>query len=248
MANLDKELEHIANDLDQIHEEVEHLKQEHPLDVEESMHIKNLDEQLHHTLGHTQEMKKSNSFMRFNRSLHKWLGLAISIVILALAVTGVMLNHKKSLGYMPDIEHKASGQISQGLPIENIVMIAIKAADNKDINTLKDIDRIDYRTKNMYAKVRFKDNKITEVIVDSVTGEVLNVGHRTDVFLEKLHSGEFFGDIFTIISDVAAVSLMLLTFSGFYIWIYPMWRRRLNKRSHLPSTAKREQVAKANFV
>ncbi len=129
---------------------------------------------------------------------------------------------------MPDIEHEASGQISQGLPIEEVAMIAIKASGNKDIDSVTDIDRIDYRTKNMSAKVRFKDSENTEVIVDSVTGKVLNVGSRTDVFLEKLHSGEIFGDKFILVTDAAAASLVLLTFSGFYIWIWPKWRRRSN--------------------
>ena len=230
MADFDKDLEHIGSDLDQIHEEVEHLKRKHPFDAEEIKHINNLDDQLHHTLSHTKEIKKSNSFIHFNRSLHKWLGLALSIVILTLAVTGIMLNHKTSMGYMPDVKHEATGQFSQGLPLDKVVMISIKAADNKDIKTVKDIDRIDYRTKNMLAKVRFKDTKHTEVTVDSVTGEVLNVGYRTDVFIESLHSGAIFGDIFIIISDVAAISLVLLTFSGIYIWIYPKRRRRLNEQ------------------
>jgi len=230
LSHSDKDLEHIASDLDKIHEEVEHLKKEHPFDVEEKKHINDLDHQLHHTLSHTQEIKKSNSVIRFNRSLHKWLGLALSIVILTLAVTGIMLNHKTSMGYMPDVKHEATGQFSQGLPLDKVVMIAIKAADKKDIKTVKDIDRIDYRTKNMLAKVRFKDTKHTEVTVDSVTGEVLNVGYRTDVFLESLHSGAIFGDIFILISDVAAISLVFLTFSGIYIWIYPKRRRRLNEQ------------------
>jgi hypothetical protein len=229
--DLDKDLEHIASDLDQIHEEVEHLKKEHPFNVEETKHINNLDDRLHHTLGHTKEIKKSNSFIHFNRSLHKWLGLALSIVILTLSVTGIMLNHKTSMGYMPDVKHDASGQISQSLTIEKVAMIAIKAADNKDIKTVKDIDRIDYRTKNMFAKVRFKDTKSTEVTVDSVTGEILNVGYRTDVFISGLHSGAIFGANFKLISDVAAISLVLLIFSGIYIWIFPKRRRRLNEKS-----------------
>lgn len=231
MADFDKDLEHIASDLDQIHEEVEHLKREHPFDVEEKKHINNLNDQLHHTLSHTKVIKKNNSFIHYNRSLHKWLGLALSIVILTLSVTGIMLNHKMSMGYMPDVKHEASGQISQGLPIDKVAMIAIKAANNKDIMTVKDIDRIDYRTKNMFAKVRFKDTKSTEVTVDSVTGEVLNIGYRTDVFISNLHSGAIFGANFKIISDVAAISLVFLIFSGIYIWIYPKRRRRSNEKS-----------------
>lgn len=228
MAISNKDLEYYGFDLDQNRREVEHVKQEHPFGVKEKKHINNLDHQLHQTLSQTQVIKRNNSFFHFNRSLHKWLGVAVSIIILTLAVTGMLLNHKQSLGYMPDVKHEATGQISQGLPIEEVALIAIKATNNKDINTVKDIDRIDYRTKNMSAKVRFKDTENTEVIVDSVTGDVLNVASRTDVFIEKLHSGEIFGDMFIIITDIAAISLVLLTISGIYLWIYRKWRRRWN--------------------
>ena len=214
--------------LNQIHKETGYSRQEHPFDVEEKKHNNNLDHRMHQTLSHARVVKRKTSFFHLNRSLHKWIGIAVSIILLTLAVTGVLLNHKKKMGYMPDIEHEASGQISQGLPIEKVAMIAIKASANKDIDSVKDIDRIDYRTKNMSAKVRFKDSENTEVIVDSVTGKVLNIGSRTDVFIEKLHSGEIFGDMFILITDVAAASLVLLTFSGFYIWIWPKWRRRSN--------------------
>lgn len=192
--------------------------------LEEKKQTKNLDQKL-------------IRFNRFNRNLHKWVGLAISIFILTLAVTGIMLNHKKSMGYMPDVKHEATGDISQSMDVEKMVKISIKAANNKDITTVKDIDRIDYRTKDMYAKVRFKDTKNTEVIVDTVNGEVLNVGYRTDAFIEKLHTGAIFGDVFTIISDVAAIALVIITFSGIYILFYPKWRRRLNKRSIKKSNA-----------
>jgi uncharacterized iron-regulated membrane protein len=219
---------HFGSDLNQVHKETGYSRQEHPFDVEEKKHFNKPDHRMHQTLSPARAIKRKRSFFHLNRSIHKWIGIAVSIILLALAVTGILLNHKKEMGYMPDIEHEASGQISQGLPIEEVAMIAIKASGNKDIDSVTDIDRIDYRTKNMSAKVRFKDSENTEVIVDSVTGKVLNVGSRTDVFLEKLHSGEIFGDMFILVTDAAAASLVLLTFSGFYIWIWPKWRRRSN--------------------
>lgn len=71
--------------------------------------------------------------MRFSRSLHKWVGLVLSIVFLSLAITGIMLNHKKALGYMPEVTHKASGDISQSLPMKDIVQIAFKAVNSSEI-------------------------------------------------------------------------------------------------------------------
>jgi uncharacterized iron-regulated membrane protein len=51
------------------------------------------------------------------------------------------------------------------------------------------------------------------------------VGERNDVFLEKLHSGEIFGDRGILISDAAAVLLLLLLLTGYWLWLYP--RRRI---------------------
>ena len=227
MAVSQKDLEHLSSDMDKLHEEVGHIKKEHCLDFKERQHVNQLDRQLHYVIEQTRQIKSSNKFFRLSRSLHKWIGLALSVVILSLAITGIMLNHKITLGYMPDVKHEASGQLPQTLPMQHIVAIAIDAAGSKDI------DRIDFRPNKMYAKVRFKDDKNTEIAVDAVTGKILNVGYRTDVFLEKLHTGEIFGDMFIIITDAAAVSLVLLTVTGVYLWIYPKRKRRLNEKKEI---------------
>jgi len=46
-----------------------------------------------------------------------------------------------------------------------------------------------------------------------------------DVFLEKLHSGEAFGDRWILLSDVAAIALTVLLISGYWLWLVPKWRR-----------------------
>jgi uncharacterized iron-regulated membrane protein len=56
------------------------------------------------------------------------------------------------------------------------------------------------------------------------TGEVLHVGERNDVFLEKLHSGEIFGDRWVLLSDAAAIFLVVLLVSGYWLWLYPRGR------------------------
>jgi hypothetical protein len=65
---------------------------------------------------------------------------------------------------------------------------------------------------------------VHEVTVDLASGRILHVGLRNDVFLEKLHSGEIFGDGWTLLSDVAAVALAVLVISGLWLWLYPRAR------------------------
>jgi len=71
------------------------------------------------------------------------------------------------------------------------------------------------------VKVRLRDERSTEMTVDLATGEVLHVGPRGDVFLEKLHSGEAFGARFVLLSDFAAVALVLTLTTGYWLWLVP---------------------------
>jgi hypothetical protein len=66
---------------------------------------------------------------------------------------------------------------------------------------------------------------VTEATVDINTGAVLHVGARNDVFLEKLHSGEIFGSNWILLTDVAAVLLVVVLITGYWLWLYPKTSR-----------------------
>lgn len=83
---------------------------------------------------------------------------------------------------------------------------------------------MDVRPDDGLVKVRFDDPAVTEVTVDLGSGAVLHVGERNDVFLEKLHSGEIFGERGILLSDALAVLLLLLIASGYWIWLFPKAR------------------------
>jgi hypothetical protein len=71
-----------------------------------------------------------------------------------------------------------------------------------------------------------RDSASTEVTLDLATGRVLHVGRRGDVFLEKLHSGEILGDGWVLLSDAAAVGLLITLVSGYWIWLFPKWSHK----------------------
>jgi uncharacterized iron-regulated membrane protein len=54
---------------------------------------------------------------------------------------------------------------------------------------------------------------------------VLHIGPRGDAFLEKLHSGEIFGDRGVLLSDAAAVALVITIVTGYWLWLFPKVRR-----------------------
>jgi uncharacterized iron-regulated membrane protein len=162
--------------------------------------------------------------------LHLWLGVLVTIGLIAISITGILLNHKRGLGLMPEVEHEPTGPISQSISIERMASAALEAAPQEakgewktgDPVDISLIDRMDVRPRNGFVKVRLRDKASMEMTVDIASGKVLHVGRRGDVFLEKLHSGEAFGGLpFVILSDIAAVGLVLTLITGYWLWLAP---------------------------
>ena len=152
---------------------------------------------------------------------HLWLGVVTVAVVLILSISGILLNHKRPLGLMPDVPHEPSGDFTAALPMADLVRLASAAAPAA---AAAGVDRLDVRPDNGYMKVRFADDEVTEVTIDVNSGSVLHIGLRNDVFLEKLHSGEIFGANWVLLSDVAAAALIVLVLTGLWLWLFPRSR------------------------
>jgi hypothetical protein len=150
---------------------------------------------------------------------HLWLGVLFTVVLALISVTGILLNHKRELGLMPDVAHTPSGPIEGALPIARLAELALRAAAPGA--TIADIDRMDVRPRDGFVKVRLRDAASTEVTLDLVDGRVLHVGPRGDAFLERLHSGEALGDGWVLLSDAGAIALVVLLVSGYWLWLAP---------------------------
>lgn len=154
---------------------------------------------------------------------HLWLGVVGSMALLVICATGILLNHKRALGLMPDVENSGARLLPEALPLHQLAALAgaVVARGGEP----PAVDRMDVRPGDGLVKVRFDDRVVTEVTLDLATGAVLHVGERNDVFLGKLHSGEIFGARGVLVSDAAAVLLTFLLISGYWLWLYP--RRRI---------------------
>ena len=155
---------------------------------------------------------------------HLWVGVLFTVVLLVVAVTGIVLNHKRGLGLMPDVDHAPTAPLAASLPIAELADRA-RAAARLPADEAP-VDRMDVRPDKGFVKVRFDDPGWTEVTVDLASGRALHVGRRGDVFMEQLHSGELFGKKWVYLSDAAAVALTVLLVSGYWLWLAPRWRRR----------------------
>lgn len=165
---------------------------------------------------------RSRVLSRWIFYLHLWLGILATGVILLVSVTGILLNHKRPLGLMPDVSHAPSGSFAEALPLAELARRAGAAVG--PAVAAAGIDRMDVRPDEGLVKVRFNGRNVFEVDLDLNTGRVLHVGERNDVFLEKLHSGEIFGDGWVLLSDASAVMLVLLLLSGYWLWLFPRAR------------------------
>lgn len=179
-------------------------------------------------------MKVRRKLSRVSFYLHLWLGVLVTVALVAISVTGILLNHKRGLGLMPDVAHEPTAPFEQAIPLERLAYAALEAApqeargewqpgDSVDIGL---IDRMDVRPRNGFVKVRLRDKASTEATVDINTGRVIHIGKRGDVFLEKLHSGEIFGgQPYVLLSDVAAIALMITLITGYWLWLAPKFSR-----------------------
>jgi hypothetical protein len=166
--------------------------------------------------------------------IHLWLGVLGTVALVGISVTGILLNHKRGLGLMPDVAHEPTAPFASAISLERMAYAALEAAPPEARGTWKSgdpvdiglIDRMDVRPRNGFVKVRLRDKASMEMTVDIATGKVVHVGRRGDVFLEKLHSGEIFGaQPFVLLSDIAAVALVLALITGYWLWLAPKLRR-----------------------
>jgi hypothetical protein len=169
---------------------------------------------------------------------HLWLGVIFTTALLVISVTGILLNHKRGLGLMPDVAHEPERPFTKSLPLARLADIALDTVaratgaggDGEAADPTAEIDRMDVRPRDGFVKVRVRDAASTEVTLDLASGRVLHIGPRGDVFLEKLHSGEIFGGLsWVLLSDAAAIALVITLITGYWLWLVPKRPRATSK-------------------
>ena len=170
--------------------------------------------------GHT--VRRPRRLARSIYYIHRWLGVAATATLVIVCITGILLNHKRELGLMPDVPNAPSGPFPQALSLDELASRASDAVGPGIADY--GIDRMDVRPSDGLVKVRYDDRRVTEVTVDINTGEILGVGERNDQFLERLHSGQIFGDLWIFVTDAGALFLLGILVTGYWLWLYPKSR------------------------
>ncbi|MGG1679668.1 PepSY domain-containing protein [Neobacillus sp. NRS-1170] len=168
-------------------------------------------------------MSKALSLYQFSRKAHKWSGLILSVVFMFVAVTGLLLVYMIPLGVADDLKTGKEASPSQSIPMDKVVSIATSQG-LPGVTSVKDIFRIEYRPSLNVYQVRFNNSQ--DVQIDASTGKVLSTNPDYSTFIITLHDGSFFGNWYRYSAlTFAGLSLILLSFSGYYMVGYPLYKR-----------------------
>lgn len=150
-----------------------------------------------------------------------------------LGASGLLLTWKDQLQLKPKTQIAAVNN-SDLISLDIIKNNAIKHIEN--LNLSSKINRIDYRPAKGIAKIRF-ENHFTELQVDCYTGKIISEKQRTADVIEMIHDGSILDFLFKnqsaplklIYSTTTSLGLMILAFSGFWLWIKPRQLKKLKE-------------------
>src|SRR5688572_9353920 len=170
---------------------------------------------------------------RWYRKIHRYIAIASFFFLLMVSISGLLLIWKKNTGgYLLAESHKGSTpELSQWLSFDSLQKIAAATLrDSVSPGLSPKLNRIDDRPDKGMVKFVFEEH-YWAVQLDGATGRVLHVERRRADFIENLHDGSFFdkftGGFFKLsYGSFVGLSLLLLTITGFYLWINPKRIRR----------------------
>ena len=168
------------------------------------------------------------------RFLHKWSGIVLAALIIAIALSGLLMNHKDWLecdqaGGPGGRQDVALSHFSDVNAADAIGKVADQCGnmDNKEIKIK--------REKGGYTwEIKARDGGKIK-ISDGVRRSGFGDGKRRSglkQLVERVHKGEFAGSVGFYLIDIGAVSIIVLTLSGLYISLWIMYKKRRVARSH----------------
>ncbi len=172
--------------------------------------------------------------LRKVRVWHRYLGLVLCLLLIISAGTGILLALKKDVAIIqPSTQRGTVTDLTQWKRISELSLLGKEALYKSYPEQVGNrVDRIDVRPSKGMVKVLFKDDN-WEVQLDGASGEVLSVDVRYSDWIESLHDGSIFGDIFKLTAmNFLGWGVMLLAITGFWLWYGPKrlrglrWKRK----------------------
>jgi uncharacterized iron-regulated membrane protein len=170
------------------------------------------------------------------RVYHKYIGLALAIILVVSAITGLLLGWKKDAAWIqPPSQKGASAELVDWMPVDQLAKLAREALYAEyPKQSGNEIDRLDVRPSKGIAKVLFTEG-YWEVQIDGTTGSILSIDKRYSDFIEQIHDGSIISDPFKLVSmNVLGIGLSIMIITGTWLWYGPKRiraRKQKSKRS-----------------
>ena len=172
-------------------------------------------------------MKKEFNWNKWTRKTHYWGAFVIILPISIVITTGILLQLKKEINWIQPSTSNGEHVNAPTISFDNI-LASVKTADEANITSWDDVDRLDVRIDKGIVKVRGKNR--WEVQVDTQTGDVLQVAYRRSDLIESLHDGSWFHDKVKLwLFLPSGIILFVLWITGLYMFILPYtvkWKRK----------------------
>lgn len=174
-------------------------------------------------------MSKAVKLYQISRKVHKWAGLILSVVFMFVALTGLLLIFYTPLGLGTPLKTGTKADLSQSVTIDKVVSTTTSQG-LPGVTSIEDIFRIEWTPSENVYRVRLANNQ--EVQIDASTGEVLSTKPDYTGLLISLHDGYFFGNWYRYSAlTLAGVSLILLSFSGYCMVGYPLYKHLVARKN-----------------
>lgn len=172
--------------------------------------------------------KVAKSVRRY-RSLHKYFGISLAVIVLFSAITGILLAWKKQSDTLqPPTQKGITTELAELASLEDMVDKVVQAVDSLGLKA-DNLDRLEYRATKGIAKAIF-DTGNWEVQIDASNLEILSVAKRHSDWIEQLHDGSIISEGFKLISmNLLGLGLLVLILSGYWLWYGPKKIRRLKE-------------------
>ncbi len=170
--------------------------------------------------------------MNFNlrkdsRKLHRWGAVLTALPFLVVLISGIFLQVKKEFNWIQPTSQTGSST-GASLPFDRVLATA-KSIPELEIKQWADIDRLDVRPDDGVIKIRATNS--WEAQIDAHTGEILHTSKRRSDIIEKLHDGSWFHEQAKLgIFLPSAVVVTLLWLTGIYLFLYPYFAKRQNRK------------------
>ena len=154
------------------------------------------------------------------RKLHRWGAILIALPFVVIIATGILLQLKKELAWVQPPSSKGIGKVPEiGF---DAILAAVKDVPEAEVESWKDIDRLDVRPTKGYVKVQAVNR--WEVQVDLKTAKVLQIAYRRSDLIETIHDGSWFHEEAKLwVFLPTAVVVFGLWLTGIYLFVLPHW-------------------------